>query len=259
MSSRNRYAKAIEQAAGAAPPVPDASEVYQTTMPPIPRKGERAYEYTDNGLVIRRELTEKDWHTIHSEIRAVTGSSRALNIGDAALYGFERNLITTFEEAAELFKAPADSIKIYVSICRNVPQLIRVNSLTFKHYRYIAPLPDDEKQHWIQFAAAYNISSGNLKALIDQVNPPQLPTETSPADSEQDEPDDDRPALSDEMEAMQEATPIPDIAIKEVKKQLRYFVHCVETDTLQEMRLDDLYLLKLYIDDKFNQRRKMGV
>lgn len=218
----------------------------------------RGYHYAANGLDIQRELTDDDWRNILPEIKALR-SSYQLIIGDWMLYGFEHGYVVSYEDMAILTGMQPQTIEVYTSICRNVPRLIRINPLKFSHYRLIAPLPEDERIVWIEFAAGHALSFRALQKLIDFAYLPRLPESTSPDDSEQDEPDDDRPALSDEMEAMQEATPIPDIAIKEVKKQLRHFVHCVETDTLQEMRLDDLYLLKLYIDDKFNQRRKMGV
>lgn len=255
MNRRDDLHDAIDQVVT---PRPDQNTIYQTRVPEIPRKGERAYEYTDNGLVIRRELTDKDWHTIHSEIRAVTGASRALNVGDATLYGLERGKITTLEEAAELFATPVDSIKVYVSICRNVPQLIRVNSLTFKHYRYIAPLPDDEKVHWINFAAAYNISSSNLKALIDQVNPPQLPADTSPVNGDSAPVDTTSPAPFDDIE--EEATSLDTIPLtdKVHRQRMNTVWKKVETDALTVQDLPEVIFMRQWCDrviKDFNRRK----
>lgn len=256
--SQERWTKGIERAAGDKP-VPELSQVVQSNPPAIPRKGERAYEYTENGLLIRRELSEKDWRVIPSEMKAVSGKSRPLNVGDAALYGLEQGYISTFEEASEMFGVMASSIEIYVSICRNVPQLIRVNPLTFKHYRYIAPLPDEEKVQWIEYAASNKLSSGDLQKLIALVNPPQLPETTNvehldmPPGVTIERIDLTSPALSDDMPPTVDPSPVTD---KTHRQRMNRVWKKVESDTLTDDDLQDVFFIRDWCDRILKQRRQ---
>lgn len=175
MSSRNRYTQAIEQAAGEALPVPDAAQVYQTTPPPIPRKRDKGWRFTNDGLTIERELSEADWSYIPAEIRAMK-SAIQLNIGDATLYGLEHGYIQSYEDMEKLTGYKAGTIEMYTSLCRSIPRLVRTNSLTYSHYQQIAPLPEEERPLWIGWAATSGISYRALRALIEEVGAkPSLP------------------------------------------------------------------------------------
>lgn len=196
MTSRNRYTKAIEQAAGDALPVPDASEVYQTTMPPIPRKRDRGYRFSNDGLIIQRPLTRDEFREgLLPEIEAMQ-SRYQLIVGDAANHGLDNGLIDSYEDMALLTGYTAGSIEVYASICRNIPQLTRVNSLKFKHYQVIARLDEDERPHWIHFAATYGLGYRVIESMIAEIDA-RLPGLPAIADEP---PLPHAPALSDENE-----------------------------------------------------------
>lgn len=232
---------------------------------------DRAYDYLKTGLVIRRELSDEDWRNILPEIKALRNSYQLI-IGDWMAYGFEQGYEVSYQAMAALTGLQPQTVEVFTSVCRNVPQLTRVNSLSFKHYRLIAPLPQDEQPHWIDFAVSHNLSSRSLADWIQRSKTnPQLPAELSPeeytAQLQAGMPDGVTveymgtlgyaPALSDEIDqaAIEKIAARP---VKEVKKTFREFTRHIETDTLQDMPRGDLYALLVYVQDKYNQRRKMG-
>lgn len=162
----------------------------------------RGYHYAANGLDIQRELTDDDWRNILPEIKALR-SSYQLIIGDWMLYGFEHGYVVSYEDMAILTGMQPQTIEVYTSICRNVPRLIRINPLKFSHYRLIAPLPEDDRIVWIEFAAGHALSFRALQKLIDFAYLPRLPESTSPADNGEPPPP-DSPTIEEEEE--EEAT-----------------------------------------------------
>lgn len=214
----------------------------------------RGYHYTADGLDIQRELTADDWHNILPEIKALQ-SSYQLIIGDWMLYGFEHGYVLSYEEMATLTGMQPQTIEVYTSICRNIPRLIRINPLKFSHYRLIAPLPEDERVVWIEFAVNRGLSFRTLQKLITLSQVPMLPESTSPDDMTI-APAVDAPTLSDEMEVVQEAVARP-ASTKEVRNYSRKFWKCIEADRLQDMEQDEMYLYMLFVQDKFAQLKRM--
>src|SRR5574341_1414201 len=155
--SGERYLRGIQKAAGDAHSIPDAKQIVQSVPAPIPRKPVRGYKFSNDGLVIQRELSDIDWRDILPEIKAMH-SSYQLNYGDWMVYGFDRGYQVSYESMAEMTGLQPQTIEVYTSVCRNVPQLIRINPLKFSHYRLIATMPEDERVLWIQFAASHPLS-----------------------------------------------------------------------------------------------------
>jgi len=184
MTKGDKYLKQIEQEAGDKPPLPTARDVYSSAPSPVPRKKSRGYEYTSTGLDIKRQLTREEFRgELLPEIEAMQ-SRYQLIVGDAANHGLEYGLIESYQDMADLTGYTAGSIEVYASICRNIPQLTRVNSLKFKHYQVIAPLPADEIPHWISFAASNGLGYRAIDALIQWTEQyPQLPAEAGPGDN----------------------------------------------------------------------------
>lgn len=165
--------------------------------------GERPWHYTPTGLAFDRKLTRDEYRNRLLPELQVMESARQLIIGDACLEGIEDGHIESYEDMAELTGYTAGTIELYASLCRSIPRLVRTNSLTYSHYQKIAPLPEEERPLWIKFAADSELSYRALDALIQWTKGnPQLPAPVDDMTVFPDEPDDDRPALSDEMEAM---------------------------------------------------------
>lgn len=135
---------------------------------------ERGYHYSGTGLDIRRELSVEAWRNILPEIKAMQ-TAYQLIIGDWMVYGFEQGYEQSYESMAELTGLKSQTVEVYASVCRNVPQLMRVNSLKFNHYRLVSKLPDDEKALWIQFAVHRQLPTRALEKLIDLSQSPRLP------------------------------------------------------------------------------------
>lgn len=171
----NRYSKQIETEASQTPAaVPDARQVVQSSPPPIPPRRAKGWQFSDNGLLIQRDLTDDDWRNVLGEIKSLR-SAYQLIIGDWMLYGFEHGYETTYESMATLTGLQPQTIEVYTTVCRAVPQLIRINPLKFSHYREISELPEDERPHWIQFAASQSLSVRALRSFVNMAYPPQLP------------------------------------------------------------------------------------
>lgn len=252
--SDHRYQRAIEQAAGEQPPVPNATEVYQSNPPNIPpRKKDRGWRFTADGLTLERDLTEAEWSAIPVEMRAMK-SALQLNVGDATLYGLECGYIQTYEDMEERTGYRASSIEVYASVCRNIPRLTRVNPLTFKHYQQIAPLPEDERPHWISYAASNGLSYRVLKNLIHQVNQPVL---IAGGDVITEGVSTDAPTLFDETEEAEIDNQASSISVEQVTKTIKKFTRCIRHDRLQDMPRDDLYLLHLYVQQKWHERKRL--
>lgn len=127
---------------------------------------DRGWRFAADGLELKRELTREEFRDgLLNEVQAM-GSAQQLIVGDAYLHGIECGFIETYEEMAELTGYEAGSIEVFASLCRSIPRLMRLNPLTFSHYQQIAPLPEDERQHWISFAAGSELSYRAVKALI---------------------------------------------------------------------------------------------
>lgn len=128
---------------------------------------DRGWRFAADGLELKRELTREEFRDgLLNEVQAM-GSAQQLIVGDAYLHGIECGFIETYEEMAELTGYEASSIKVYASLCRSIPRLMRINPLTYSHYQQIAPLDEDERAHWIAFAAGSELSYRAVKALID--------------------------------------------------------------------------------------------
>lgn len=180
----------------------------------VERTKERGYGYTDTGLVIERELTDEAWRGILPEIKALQ-TAYQLIIGDWMVYGFEQGYEVSYESMAALTGLKPQTIEVYTSVCRNVPQLMRINSLKFNHYRLVSKLPDDEKAVWIAFAAHRQLPTRALERLVALSQLPRLPAEASDTENTTIAPAVDRyaPALSDEddMSSYDEIEDVTDV------------------------------------------------
>lgn len=217
----------------------------------------RAYRFSGDGLIVERDLDDADWRNILPEIKAVK-SAYQLIIGDWMVYGFEHGYEVSYEAMAVMTGLNPQTIEVYTSICRNVPQLIRINPLTFSHYRLIAPLSEDERIPWIEFAVHRGLSFRALQKLINLSQAPMLPasTETTSATVTIPVIDSDRPALPDEMEE-EEATEIDSpLKDKGYKKRIDNFWLLVTEDRIQEYPPDDWQMVRrwfLDMDSKYTR------
>lgn len=248
--TNDRYLRGIQKAAGDAP-VPDAKQIVQTTPAPnIPRT--KPYRFSTDGLLIQRELSDSAWLDILPEIKALH-SSYQLIIGDWMLYGFEHGYALSHEDMAKLTGLQPQTIEVYTSVCRNVPQLMRVNPLRFGHYRAVSKLPDDEKPCWIQYAASNHLSTRVLQDWLALVTTLQLP---AAVDNNLSQPGDPTP-LPDEIEE-QEVVDLPPASIKAIKKTSHKFLQCVAENRLLDMRRDDFYLYVQFVERKWAEYKRLS-
>lgn len=172
--SSDKYLKQIQKAAGAAPPVPDASQVFQTTPPPIPRKGIQSGQFTEIGLVLNREINQAEWLSLREAIQNIKRAYQWI-IGDWMVYGLDHGWMQSYEDMAKLTGLKEKTVKEYTSICRNIPASIRMDKLSFGHFQLIAPLSDEDKPKWIQLAVDKNMSVRDLYNAIHRRSDPPPP------------------------------------------------------------------------------------
>lgn len=163
---------------GAITPRPDVTGMTQQKRPDLPARKGKGWRFTSNGLSVERDLSETEWLTIPTEMRIITEAMQ-LNVGDATLYGLEHGYIKSYDDMARLTGYTEGSIKVYASLCRSLPQLIRINGVLYGHYQLIAPLPEDDRAGWIQYVAEQGVSRAKLKKAIAEYYP-ALPSPTPP-------------------------------------------------------------------------------
>lgn len=238
------------------PEITFASAFGGEKLPGVLTQPERGYRYTATGLDFRRKLTREEYRDGLLPELQVMETARQLIIGDAYLHGIENGHIESYEDMAELTGYQPLSIENYASICRNVPQFMRINSLTFSHYQQIASLPEEERPHWISFAAGSGLSYRALKALIEDVGAKaQLP---APADdtgnTPEDEPEEPASPAPVNTQVVILDSPIKD---KVHRERMNYIWKKVEKEEpMTDEDLGDVWMLRKWCDMLIERSRK---
>lgn len=133
---------------------------------------------TSTGLLITDQLTEQEWRDFFPAVSSIQSSLSWL-YGDYFACG--QNLFQhTYEEMATFTGLKADTIEVYASICRNVPKLIRINSLSFGHHRLVASMPEEAQTEWLGRAVENGWSVKQMAKAITGVDDTPLPPLADP-------------------------------------------------------------------------------
>lgn len=127
------------------------------------------------GLTSTVEVDREEWLAFYEGVKIIKRRMQWI-VGDWMVYGAERSYVNSYEEIAALTGLKVGTVKVYTSVCRSIPPLIRINRLEFAHFQLIAPLSDEDKAAWIQRATLEKMSVSTLKFAIsgEKVPPPPL-------------------------------------------------------------------------------------
>jgi len=167
---------------GQSDPVPGAADVFGLSELPERRTRQVQVVYHENaiqrhddgtmtykrftmtpvGMVIPDGVEEPEWEDVGNVLKDLD-SVVSWNLGDWAdyankVFGKEYKVI-----AAEFGYEP-DTIKVYASIARSMPTLIRNQRVSFAHHRTISKLIDRDLQSaWLNYAAFFGIRVADMK------------------------------------------------------------------------------------------------
>lgn len=222
-----------------------------------------------NALVIDAELTEEEWYALIQGIETIQKRYQWY-LGDAMVYGIDRKYGATddqIQRIVELTGKAASTLHEYYKTALLFEIHERSENLDFEQHRVLAvefsqdtPEHRAERLRWLHVAETGGMSGRKLKAEIEKA---QLPAEISTDESDLqslmppgviiERVDLPYPTIEDE------AIDIPPLeSTKAAKKTFNNFIRCVSENRLQDMSRGELYALVQYLQDKYEQRRKMG-
>lgn len=126
---------------------------------------------SQTGMFIDGEVSEGEWLDFYVAIQRLKDSAQWI-LGDWLAMG-AYNWHKTYEWMAQVTGLKPETVESYASVCRNVPQLIRINSLSFSHHRLIAAMPEEAQIMWLNRAVEGRWSLSQMSDAIN--NAPTLP------------------------------------------------------------------------------------
>jgi hypothetical protein len=149
------------------PPRRQPEVIYQDNPNAIQRHDDGTMTYkrftmTPVGMFIPEGVEELEWEDVGNVLKDLD-SVVSWNLGDWADYankvwGKEYKVI-----AAEFGYEP-DTLKVYASIARSMPTLIRNQRLSFAHHRVVSKLDDRDLQSaWLNYAAFHGLRVADMK------------------------------------------------------------------------------------------------
>ncbi|MCX4820179.1 LmbU family transcriptional regulator [Streptomyces sp. NBC_01142] len=124
-------------------------------------------------LRLPEDLPLENWCRIGDQILAVSDSS-AWWIGDWLVFG-QRKYRDRYQRAMKETLLDYQTLRNYAWVARKfIPQRRREN-LTFQHHMEVASLPDDQQDHWLDFAARLKWSKSELRRQIKASSAPDEP------------------------------------------------------------------------------------
>jgi hypothetical protein len=275
----DRYGRAIEQAAGDRPDVPDVHQIAQSNPAAIPRKA----TITPEELTVLRDLAAKALKRTDDglELFGCTGNAAGLLVPDEitpdamteladTLFGFEGRIqlyvgdmlaqseklaYGTYETVAIHYRREADTLYKWKSVCAAVSIFLRRkilaaypdNPLTITHYEIVMALSEAEQETWLTVAARDGWTTRKLSAEINRARLPVQETATT-----------DNTTLvlsgvqSDKDEADWDVPPVPNEESRRVDRNTRRQFNSLwkkkQTEGLNQNDVEDLKFIRNQID-----------
>jgi hypothetical protein len=120
-----------------------------------------------------QHVSEQEWRDFFEVLRQIKTAYQFV-VGDWAAFGLDA-LEKSYAEIAEMTGYAPTTIENWASVCRRVPQFMRINSLDFAHHQVVMSLPEAEQSRWLKFAAEYKLPYRELARRIaenDTTPPP---------------------------------------------------------------------------------------
>jgi hypothetical protein len=135
-------------------------------------RDEVGIERTETALILPEGLDEKGWRSIGEQLGRAHRAS-GWWIGDWINYG-EKRWGEKYEEALLVTGLSYSTLRSYASICRDIPNVVRHNKVSFRAHAAIAPLPDQDKVAWLEKAADEGWGSNDLRAALAPQKAPKI-------------------------------------------------------------------------------------
>jgi hypothetical protein len=124
-------------------------------------------------LRLPEDLPLKNWCRIGDQILAVSDSS-SWWIGDWLVFG-QQKYRDRYQQAMKETLLDYQTLRNYAWVARKfIPQRRREN-LTFQHHMEVASLPEDQQDHWLDFAVRLKWSKSELRRQIKASTAPDEP------------------------------------------------------------------------------------
>ncbi|HBF79206.1 MAG TPA: antibiotic biosynthesis protein [Streptomyces sp.] len=124
-------------------------------------------------LRLPEDLALEAWCRIGDQIFAVSDSS-AWWIGDWLVFG-QRKYRDRYQRAMKETLLDYQTLRNYAWVARKFVPQRRREDLTFQHHMEVASLPEDQQDHWLDFAVRLKWSKSELRRQIKASTAPDDP------------------------------------------------------------------------------------
>ena len=122
----------------------------------------KRFTMTPVGMVIPEGVEELEWEDVGNVLKDLD-SVVSWNLGDWADYA-NKKWGKEYKAIASEFGYEPDTIKVYASIARSMPTLIRNQRVSFAHHRTVSKLTDRDLQSaWLNYAAFFGLRVTDMK------------------------------------------------------------------------------------------------
>lgn len=128
---------------------------------------------TSTGLEIADDTTQEEWADFYKAVSSIRSSLNWV-YGDYFAYG-QSHFGMTYDQMADATGLKSETIETYASVCRNIPKLIRINSLSFGHHRLVAGYDEQAQAQWLETAVENKWSVLQMRRAIEGLSLPVLP------------------------------------------------------------------------------------
>lgn len=136
--------------------------------------GIRGARWTETSLELPTDLTFAEYERL---LWALAGARNmtAWGLGDAINFG-ERVYGETYTQAVDATKLSESTLQGYAYVARRIPRSRRRHGLSFSHHAAVASLAPQERERWLDRAAAEHLS---VAVLREHLQHRKLPTSAS--------------------------------------------------------------------------------
>ncbi|MEU0009340.1 LmbU family transcriptional regulator [Streptomyces sp. NPDC006314] len=141
--------------------------------------GDPSISMERNRLRLPDNLPLDEWCRIGDRILSISDSS-AWWIGDWLVFG-QQQYRDRYQRAMRETMLDYQTLRNYAWIARKFPHTRRREKLTFQHHMEVAGLPEDQQDHWLDFAERFKWSRNELRR---QIKASTAPDEITPRTGE---------------------------------------------------------------------------
>jgi hypothetical protein len=127
------------------------------------------------GVHWRGDLSLNEYKAMFGFIESIEHAYQWI-IGDWLGYGETKKWGETYQQLVEETGKKIETLYDYAYVASNVQISVRTEKLTFGHHKLVAAMTPEEQQRWLQSAVDNDFSVRQLRAAINNEQPPTLPS-----------------------------------------------------------------------------------